>query len=149
MADRSLIIRRGYPRDLDLLMDMVAEYCAVDGHIFDVSTVRNGILPLLESYERGLVWMICPDGEPIGYAAVTWGWSVESGGRDALMDEIYLRVRGKGYGTRAISEIMRDLKARGIGRAFLETEIANEDARRLYRQLGFETEESIWMSRYL
>jgi len=30
-------------------------------------------------------------GPPQGYAAVTWGRSLESGGKDALPDEIFVR----------------------------------------------------------
>lgn len=29
---------------------------------------------------------------PLGYAIVTWGYSLESGGREALLDEIYLKA---------------------------------------------------------
>ena len=82
-----------------------------------------------------------------GYAVVTWSWSIESGGRDGLLDEIYVSRRDSGLGSRAIDAILQDCRARGLPRLFLETETANEDARRLYERHGFAVEDSIWMTR--
>lgn len=82
-------------------------------------------------------------------AVVTWGYSIESGGRDALLDEIYLDVRGQGIGTRLLHTAMAQARAGGARRMFLETEHDNERARDLYLRNGFELERSIWLSRYL
>jgi ribosomal protein S18 acetylase RimI-like enzyme len=80
---------------------------------------------------------------------VTWGYSIESGGRDALLDEIYVREQGEGLGGRLLDDVLSDLVARGLPRVFLETEAHNEAVRQFYTRHGFETEASIWMSRDL
>lgn len=135
------------PADLDRLVEMHSRFCAADGHDFDERRARRALAPLLDDDRRGLVWLADGD-EGEGYAVVTWGWSVESGGPDALLDEIYSEPTGRGIGAELLDAILAELSDRGsVSRIFLETEEHNEAARRLYRRLGFEVENSVWMSR--
>ena len=131
--------------DLKELVNLVREFCEADRHEFDEGRVRSALIPLLESDRHGLVWLAGRPAE--GYAVVTWGYSLESGGADALLDEIYLRERGSGHGSELLRHILRDLEARGLKRIFLETERHNEAVRRFYARHGFEEESSIWMCR--
>jgi GNAT superfamily N-acetyltransferase len=141
------MIRRGRLDDLDLLAKFSAEFNEVDGHDHDEARVRAALTPLLRNDELGIVYLF---GEPPnGYAVVTWGYSIESGGRDALLDEIYLRPRGQGLGCAAFEEVLDDLRRRGIPRIFLETERPNTKVRTFYARHGFEEDDSIWMSRKL
>jgi len=133
--------------DLADLLNLVREFCEADQHVFDETHVRNALIPLLGSDRHGLVWLV---GQPAeGYAVVTWGYSLESGGADALLDEIYVRERGNGRGSDLLRYILQDLEVRGLKRVFLETERHNEAVRRFYAQHGFEEESSIWMCRGL
>jgi GNAT superfamily N-acetyltransferase len=142
--DASASPRLAQPGDLDGLLPLVAEFCAIDGHDYDPARVRKALRPLLLDDRLGLVWLL---GEPpAGYAVITWSYSLESGGVDALLDEFYVRQRGRGLGSQAIGVILEDLRHRGITRIFLETEIRNEAARRFYARHGFATEPSVWMS---
>ena len=70
-------------------------------------------------------------------------------GRDALVDEIYVRPRGEGLGGPAFDEILDDLRERGLRRVFLETERANSKVRAFYSRHGFSEDDSIWMCRDL
>jgi len=147
MKSISQPVRLAVSADTEALVQLVREYCIEDRHEFAESRVRAALAPLLMDDQHGVVWII---GEPpLGYAAVTWGFSLESGGQDALLDEVYLRERGRGLGTQLLQCIIDDLVARGMNRIFLETEAPNERARRFYARYGFATEDSIWMSRSL
>lgn len=84
-----------------------------------------------------------------GYAVVTWGYAIESGGRDALLDEIYLRDRGLGRGGELLGAILDDCRRRGLSQVFLETESHNERVRGFYARHGFTVDPSVWMSRPL
>ncbi len=86
---------------------------------------------------------------PMGYTILTWGYSLESGGREALIDEIFLRQRNMGIGTQVMPLLLEALRAQGIVKIFLETETHNTRARRFYARSGFIADDSIWMSRPL
>jgi len=137
-------IRPSGPADLDALLQLVREFCLVDRHEFNETRVRKALIPLLASDRYGVVWL---SGEPPdGYAVVTWGYSLESGGEDALLDELYIRKRGGGSGSRLLRHVLEDVRRRGIPRVFLETEAHNQAVRRFYARNGFAEESSIWMT---
>lgn len=77
---------------------------------------------------------------------MTWGWSLESGGREALLDEIYVRGRGNGFGRVLLTHAMRAAARAGATRMLLETEAHNQRVRGFYASLGFTAEDSVWMS---
>jgi GNAT superfamily N-acetyltransferase len=146
-----LRVRPAAPHDLAELLTLVAEYCAADGHPFDQLVATKGLTPLLENDRDvyGLVLIAEVADEPVGYAVLTWGWSIEIGGREAVLDELYVRVRGRGIGSELLRVADATCRDHGVLRVFLETEAPNESARRLYTRHGFETETSIWMSKLL
>ena len=142
-------------------MSMVRAYCAADGHDFEPERVKAGLRPLLIDDTHGQAWIInepdddpanChsfdkPDDKPAGYAILTWGWSLEAGGRECLLDEFFVGQPGRGLGSRALRELVDAARENGATAMNLETEAPNDRARKLYRRAGFEVEESIWMRR--
>ena len=96
--------------------------------------------------EYGEVWLTESEDGPDGYAVLVWGYSIESGGRDALLDEIFVRETGTGAGSRMLGLMIDSVRKQGMSVMFLETERRNEAARRLYRRHGFLEEDSIWMT---
>ncbi len=135
------------PADLPALLGLCQEYCVEDDHAWDLERTRKALEPLLADDRLGVVWVLGTP--PIAYAVVTWGYSIESGGRDALLDEVYVRDRGRGLGGALLARVLDDLCDRGLARVFLETEAPNADARRFYARHGFCEERSVWMSRTL
>jgi GNAT superfamily N-acetyltransferase len=142
-------VRRATAADLGSLLPLVAEFCAVDGHDYDEQAVLAGLVPLLEDGAAGQVWVVEGEDGVGGYGVVTWGWSLESGGRDALLDELYVRDRDRGAGTALLEAILSAARAGGANRMFLETEATNTAARRFYARAGFDEERSVWMQRPL
>lgn len=132
------MIRRARPDDLTALMELM--------HEFDPATPEAGVVALLGDDTHGVIWVT---DAVDAYAVVTWGWSVESGGAEAILDEIYVRHQGRGTGSALIEHLHGDCAARGVRRIFLETEAPNEAARRLYGRHGYAAEDSIWMAHWL
>ncbi|MEV0681595.1 GNAT family N-acetyltransferase [Actinosynnema sp. NPDC050436] len=138
------MIRRASTSDLPSLLPLLREFYEVDGHHYDEAVLTSALGPLLADDSVGQVWLF-----DTGYAVLTWGWSLESGGRDALLDEFFVRNRGGGVGGRVIEELAEVSRAAGARRMVLETEAPNDAARRFYRRHGFEPEASTWMMRDL
>jgi len=144
------IVRRAAPADLPVLLELVGEYCQADDHDFDETVARAGLEPLLLDDTFGAIWIIDPAPDTAdGYVVVTWGWSIEIGGLDVVLDEFYVRSRGEGKGSDALRVIEAECRRRGVKRIFLETELVNVDARRLYERHGYHADTSVWMSKEL
>jgi diamine N-acetyltransferase len=136
------------PADIDLLLTLMQEYYAYDGHHFEASRLRQALGDLLASEFYGCTWLILDGDTVIGYMAICFGYSLEFGGRDAFIDEIYLReaYRGQGIGTGAIQHMLDTCRAKGIEALHLEVMPGNTDALRLYERVGFVNRRSSLMS---
>lgn len=144
----SPILRAATPDDLDLLVEMNTEYQIAEGHEPDPVRARRGIEPLVRDGTYGQIHLVLDEeGNVIGYGVLAWSWSIEIGGPEAVLDELYVRHRNRGYGGRALEALVEVCAERGMHRVFMETEQINEDARRLYRRHGFSDDDSIWLSR--
>lgn len=126
--------------DLDRLMPLVAGFHAQTGIEQDDDTRKNSLTPLLEGSPHGAIWMIGPRVAPVGYIAVSFGWSIEFGGLDAFLDEFFVRerVRGRGMGSEALASLVRALSEQGVGAMHLEVDQSNDSARKLYGRIGFQ-----------
>ena len=143
-------LRRARPHDVDQVVALIKDFYLIDGHVYDHGRVTAGLMPLLEDDRFGQVWLIGgTDNFADGYAVVTWSWSLESGGRDCILDELYLPTRGTGLGAAALAEVTAAAAAVGARAMFLETEHHNERVRGFYSRNGFAVEDSVWMSRAL
>jgi len=87
----------------------------------------------------GLVWIFERGGSAAGYAVLTFGFSMEYGGRDAFLDDLFVREKHRGYGLgRAAMELVLDVCAkRGVRAVHLEVGRDNVAAKELYRRFGF------------
>ena len=89
------------PEDLPRLLPLVAAFHEHQGFGTSPEHQHDAILPLLEGSPYGAVWLIGPRRAPVGYVVVSFGWSVEYGGLDAVVDELFVRsaVRNRGMGS--------------------------------------------------
>lgn len=140
------------PADIDRLMPLVAAFHAEAGLESSDTKRHDALAPLLDGSPHGAVYLIGPALSPIGYIVVTFGWSVEFGGLDGFIDEIYIRagVRGRGVGAEVITSLVAMLKSVGMKALHLEVEPDNERALRLYKRCHFKTRDGYQlMSRIL
>lgn len=99
----------------------------------------DAIGPLLEGSPLGVAYLIGPPRAPIGYIVLSFGWSIEFGGMDGVIDEIYIRpgVRGRGIATEVLLTLPKALANAGLKALHLEVDIKDEDTQRLYQRSGF------------
>ena len=134
--------------ELDRLEKMVAAYHAFEGIETDEGHRRAALEPLLEGSPHGAVWLIGPKMAPVGYIAISFGWSIELGGLDGVLDEFWIReaVRRRGMGGEALLALQKTLKAAGLVALSLEVARGNDTALRLYERAGFKRRDYQFMT---
>jgi ribosomal protein S18 acetylase RimI-like enzyme len=140
------------PEHLDPLLVLVAAFHAEEGITSTPERRRSGLIPLLDGIPHGCAYLIGPPRTPIGYVVITFTWSVEFGGLDGTIDEIYIRpgVRGRGIASEALVALPRALSGGGMRMIHLEVDKRNSAALKLYRRAGFVLNENyLFMSKRL
>jgi ribosomal protein S18 acetylase RimI-like enzyme len=160
-ADTSVRFRPADLSDRGALLTLCAAYrradsqpqasalvsAAIDAALAGDALIRLFMIELLEESEQ-------PSEHAsllVGYLAISLGFSIEAGGRDAFIDEIYVepQVQRRGLGKRAFSFADGLCRELGVRRICLEVERHNERAQALYKQLGFRDHERLLLSRRL
>lgn len=157
-------IRRAQPADGSTLLVLQREFYVEDRMTHTPANAR-ALRRLLRTPGAGAVWLIeaaagrgarREDGAgsgggaggaggraPVGYLVLTLGWSLELGGRDAFIDELYVRPerRGRGLGTLALATAETAARRMGVRALHLEVDVTNEVASRLYQRIGYRLRE--------
>lgn len=137
--------------DTEILVQLIREFHEVEHLAFEEDTISTLLAKLLHDESLGRVWLIQNSGEPIGYIILTFGYSLEFLGRDAIVDELYIREghRGQGVGTRALQFVQDTCPALGVQALHLEVDRKNTTAQRLYRKVGFEDHDRYLMTQWI
>jgi ribosomal protein S18 acetylase RimI-like enzyme len=137
--------------DLRGLLALQRAYYAEDGYPFVEEVARSCWQDFLADPALGRAWVAEAGLGLVGYAVLTLGYSLEYGGPDAFVDELYVApaFRGRGIARRALSLLEADCGERGVKALHLEVERGNETARRLYRRWGFADKERVLMTKRL
>src|ERR1041385_1596017 len=92
------------PSDADTLVEMMRDFNAHERIAFDESEVRAVLARLFANDSYGLPCLILLGAEVAGYVVITFGFSVEFRGRDAFIDELFVKdeFRGRGLGVAAL-----------------------------------------------
>jgi GNAT superfamily N-acetyltransferase len=130
----TLNMRLAAAGDEVVLLPFMREFYASQGYAFDEALARAALGRLLGDGSLGRVWIVEADGAPIGYAALCFGYSLEYGGRDAILDEILISeaARGRGFGRRTLEFVLAQAHELGLRAVHLEMEQGNLAARALY-----------------
>jgi ribosomal protein S18 acetylase RimI-like enzyme len=137
--------------DADTLLVFMREYYAFDGHGFDADKARVALNALLRDSNLGLAWLILDGDTPAGYIVLCFGYSLEWLGRDAFVDEFYLReeFRGRGWGRAAMAFLENAAREAGVRALHLEVVRENAAALEIYRRTGFHEHESTFLSKWI
>jgi ribosomal protein S18 acetylase RimI-like enzyme len=132
-------LRRAEIEDRDTLVPLVREYHATEGIAQDPAAYSDILAPLLAGDGHGRLWFVEADRAVVGYVALCFGYSIEFGGRDAFVDEIFVlpACRGRGVGERALALAIEAARGLGVRALHLEVALENHGARRLYARHGF------------
>lgn len=139
------------PFDADLLVPLLREFYAYDHIAFDETEARRALAQLLDDPRLGRVYLIRVGDELAGYLVLTFGFSLEFKGRDAFVDELFLRAefRGRGIGTRALRVAEETCRAENVRALHLEVERANTGAQEVYRRAGFRDHDRYLLTKWI
>lgn len=145
-----LKFRSAGPSDLETLLALAREFHTEDGHRLNEGG-RRALAAILAGEPMARAWLFEIDRRAVGYAVVTLGFSVEHGGRDGFLDDLYLtpEARGRGLGGQAMEFLEEEALKLGIGVLHLEVGRDNARARALYQGRGFRENGRLLMSKRL
>lgn len=153
MAADELRIRmdRTTPLDIDELQPLMREFYAGERLPYDESVLRRALAELWAEPLHGGAWLARVDEEAVGYGILCCGFSLEYGGRDAFVDELYVRPdwRGRGIGSRLLDAMEARCLDSGIVALHLEVDHDNPDGKRLYSRRGFVDHRRHLMTKWL
>ena len=139
------------PEDETLVREMMREFYLVEHLPFDAEIAAAGLRELWTHPALGRVHLAAIEGRPAGYLVLTFGFSLEFHGRDALVDELYVREanRGQGVGTALLVHAEEVCRGEGVRALHLEVDHANPRAKALYHRRGYRDHDRHLLTRWL
>lgn len=132
-------MRPGAREDVPRLMALMTEFYAESATPLDAIRAAEAFAALLADDRLGRVWLIQAGHDAVGYVVITFSYSMEFGGRNAFLDDLFIQApfRGAGLGTAALKEVRAFCAEQGVRALHLETGRDNAGAQALYRRAGF------------
>ncbi|UII29568.1 GNAT family N-acetyltransferase [Fulvivirga ulvae] len=121
------------------VLAMMALFNQIEGYPFNPAVWEKNLEEFTTNKSLGRIFLITYENSTVGYIVLAFGFSFEYKGRDAFIDEIFIK---EGYRNRGIGKIAMDFieaKARelGVNAIHLEVEAHNENAAMLYLNKGY------------
>jgi ribosomal protein S18 acetylase RimI-like enzyme len=126
------------PEDAGALLDLARAFHAEEGRRLDAAN-EAALVAITRGEPLAQAWLVRVADRPVGYLILTLGYSVEYGGRDGFIDDLYVApdARGQGLGTKLLDFALAEAARPGIRTLHLEVE-TDCRAAHLYRSAGFE-----------
>lgn len=134
----SLTARRATPADTQAMLQMCRDFHIEDGSPLDAAGEAT-IEHICAGEPLAPAYLLEHNDTIAGFFILTLGYSVENGGTDGFIDDIFLlpHLRGQGLGRQAVTLAIEAAKQAGIRALLLEVEAHNDRAYALYRKMGF------------
>ena len=136
-----VLIRPAKPSDIPRMCGLLSELFSIESDFSpDSQKQATGLSLLLGDASGTLIVLVAEKGEEIvGMCSVQTLISTAQGGPVGLLEDLIVRKghRGKGIGTRLLSEIYRWCDAKNISRLQLLRDVDNEHALRFYAGNGW------------
>jgi diamine N-acetyltransferase len=152
MTMASFTWRMAVPGDIEILIELIRGLQKDDPWSvpFREEEVRASVHELLVNSAVGQAFLMYRGELCIGYLVLSFDFSLEYGGKNAWIDELFVRpeFRGRGIGSRALDFAQQT--ARELGAKVLHLEVnRGNPAIELYRRNGFEDHDRYLLSKWL
>ena len=137
--------------DLTFLVELMTEFYRESGYQLDGKRSMIAFETIVSDPSLGRVWVLDQDKRPVGYMVLTLGFSMEYGGRDAFLDDLFIRrdYRGAGLGKAALKTFFDTCRLLDVRAVHLEVGWANTAAKALYAKFGFRDNDRQLLTRRL
>lgn len=137
--------------DEERLLPLMGEFYAGERLDYREEVLRAALRQLWSDPALGRVCLMHHGETLAGYAVLTFGFSLEFRGRDALVDELYVRPahRGRGHGAECLRWMEAVCRAEGIHALHLEVDRSNPGAKRLYHRVGYRDHDRYLLTKWL
>ena len=131
------------------VLEMMAAFNKMEGYAFDPMGREKNVLEFTSNESLGRFYMIKRQQQTIGYLVLAFGFSFEYKGRDAFIDEFYIKptYRNKGIGKTTLDFVASESKKLGIQALHLEVEPHNIQANKLYLSKGYRSNDRKLMTK--
>ena len=137
--------------DVEALLPLMREFYAGQRLPYDEGALRRALDALWNEPLHGGAWLALAGDEPAGYGVLCCGFSLEYGGRDAFVDELFVLPawRDQGVGGLILDAMESACREQGIAALHLEVDHDNPDGMRLYQRRGFVDHHRHLMTKWL
>ena len=135
-----LKIKKATSQDIDQLLQLMQKQFLEHEIQFNSVQLRSAIRHLLTSEGLGFVLTARRNSRLLGFAAISFAWTLEHGGKSAWLDELYVlpEFRNAGIGAMLIEQVAIEVQASGCQVVDLEVDAAHRRAENLYERAGFQ-----------
>lgn len=145
-------IRAAATSDIDRLLQLMLGLQQDDpwSVSFHEYVVRESLRELLTNPSLGRVFLVCESNSCVGYLVLSFDFSLEYSGKNAWIDELFIRpeFRSKGIGSKALDFAVQAARECGAKVLHLEVNRGNP-AIDLYRRHGFADHDRYLLSKWL
>jgi len=126
-------------KNIPEILDMMEAFNAIDHYPFRRDKTRKNLMEFLANPSLGRLWLINHDNLTVGYIVLAYGYSFEHDGKDAFIDELFIKAdyRNKGIGKLAMDYIQTASQKLGVKVIHLEVEPNNKNGLKLYKEKGY------------
>ncbi|MFB2939211.1 GNAT family N-acetyltransferase [Aerosakkonemataceae cyanobacterium BLCC-F154] len=137
--------------DRNLLLTLTKEFYQLEHLTYNVEVLNKCFDEVFSNDNLARIWIIYADREPAGYLVLTFGYSLEFHGRDALIDEFYIRetYRSQGIGKQTLEFVKTTCQNLGIKAVHLEVNHQNTRAKSIYQKAGFVEHDRYLMTNWI
>ena len=122
--------------DIPILVELMRDFYAEANYALDATWAAEAFSTVM----RGMAWIALEENKPIGYVVLTFRLSMEFGGSDAFIDDLFVRpeYRRHGAGRAALTAAFDESRRRGVLAMHVETADDNIAAKALYGRFGLQ-----------
>ena len=133
------LVRPAQLSDVTMLSTMMIDFYAEADFALSREAAHRTFEHLIQSPERGCVWVLDSDGTPAGFIVLTVAYAMEYGGLRGFVDDLFVRpaFRKRGLGSAALAFVKAHCLATGVRALFVQTGADNDPAQSVYKRAGF------------